>query len=134
MIRLDISGNAVINGSVLANGNKGINHGGGSGGGIFIRSVGFHGGPLAQISAKGGDGNTDKDGAGGGGRIAVWYGRSWETEPAPADLIISETPPPTFLGTLSVDPGQVSFTNDSEPGTIRFVTIRKPLGTVISIR
>ncbi len=135
LIRFDLTGNAILHGDLNADGAKGVNHGGGSGGAIFLRCVQFFGGTGATVTVRGGDGNNaTTDGAGGGGRIAVWFGRVWDSEPDPSDLVISETPPPTFFGTLSVEPGQISFTNDAEAGTIRFVTARKPSGTVIFIR
>jgi len=135
LIYFELSGRAELSGQLAADGDPGVNHGGGAGGSIFIRCVQCTSGPGTGLSARGGNGYSTTDGAGGGGRIAVWYGRpSWIPEPDPSELLISETPPPSYLGTLSVAPGTISYTTDAEPGTIRFVTVRKPSGTVISIR
>ena len=62
---------AVIEGSVLANGSMGSdNSGGGSGGGIFLNTTTLSG--HGAISANGGRATID-GGGGGGGRIAVYY-------------------------------------------------------------
>lgn len=64
---LQLDGNIECKGGVYAGGK---NHGGGSGGSIFINTTTFGG--EGMIDASGGPGETD-GGGGSGGRIAVYY-------------------------------------------------------------
>ena len=78
-IRLNISGNLTLNGSILANGNVGASvcggGGGGSGGSIYLTAATLAGSGV--ISASGGNaGALNNSGGGGGGRIAVYFGNS----------------------------------------------------------
>jgi hypothetical protein len=77
-IYLDLTGTAVINGTVSANGGNGgfvsgtCSMGGGSGGAIYLNAPSFSGNGLMR--ANGGSGNGTYSGGGGGGRIALYYG------------------------------------------------------------
>ena len=64
---LQMDGNIECKGGLYE---KGINHGGGSGGSIYINTTNFRGDGVIDVS--GGPGNGD-GGGGSGGRIAVYY-------------------------------------------------------------
>jgi hypothetical protein len=80
-IRLVVGGSLVVNGSILANGNDGLNNyygasGGGAGGSIWITAGTLKG--AGSIAASGGAGPIvyqEDGGGGGGGRIAVYAER-----------------------------------------------------------
>ncbi len=71
LIWLQVFNELLLNGTFSANGANGSQYGsGGSGGGIYIRTVRFGG--SGTLSANGGNGGTDnRTGGGGGGRIHV---------------------------------------------------------------
>jgi len=71
-IRLSVAGALLVEGTISANGNVGLqdNSGGGSGGSIWITS-GLVGG-SGQLLAQGGGGELFGGGGGGGGRVAVY--------------------------------------------------------------
>ena len=75
-LKLTITEDFVLDGTLRADGQGGDNYGGGgSGGSIWIEARNISG--VGSISANGGNGNTniasDVTGAGGGGRIALYY-------------------------------------------------------------
>ncbi|MEW5813707.1 MAG: carboxypeptidase regulatory-like domain-containing protein, partial [Actinomycetota bacterium] len=71
-----VSGTVVLDGSITANGEN-VRGGGGSGGSIRIEAQALRG--AGRIAADGG--KSDNVGAGGGGRVAVYY-----TQPAELDF------------------------------------------------
>ncbi|MBT6068876.1 fibronectin type III domain-containing protein [Candidatus Peregrinibacteria bacterium] len=77
MVKLDIGGDAAIDGTLTANGKNGggAHSGGGSGGSILVNVDGALTG-SGSISANGGDRAGTSSGSGGGGRIALYYGPS----------------------------------------------------------
>ncbi len=129
-----------LEGVIDARGNNGrAGAGGGSGGGILLSAPRFAMGPGAELRADGGDSGSERDGNGGGGRIALWrdvkaphpeWFLSGITEIT--GLIVTEEPFSGLEGlTASVSPG--NYGNPAEPGTIRFVDGR-PRGTLILLR
>jgi hypothetical protein len=139
LIDIEVAGTATIDGTITSDGAD-ADHGGGSGGGIFIRCEQFMG--SGSLNANGGNGNSSKGGAGGGGRIAVWHG-------VPVDYydqilatnlhhaVISSTSA-IFTGTTSVAAGTIGNTTieSAEDGTVIFLTVDNLLdqGTVIMIK
>lgn len=65
------SGNVILNGRIVADGNpaRGTYGGGGSGGGIYLSALNFYG--TGSVSANGGEGDFPTGGGGGGGRITI---------------------------------------------------------------
>jgi hypothetical protein len=72
LVRIEVSGDATIDGIVRANGNGtgSARGGGGSGGGIYIRCARLRG--TGSLTANGGSTTGSLSGGGGGGRIALW--------------------------------------------------------------
>jgi hypothetical protein len=70
IVRITATGNAVIDGSVLANGETGASGAGGAGGSIRLNGAAIRGAGLLQASGSAGGGGTA--GAGSGGRIALY--------------------------------------------------------------
>jgi len=146
LVRIDAGGNAVVNGTVNADG--GVNEAwplgtaGGSGGGILLLAQSFSGSGI--LTADGGNGRWNASG-GGGGRIATWYGSYTEAERTKilngeedqilaAYYALGET---TFSGSASVEGGFDIFDNSStgEVGTVVFrYYVTPPSGTVILIQ
>ena len=135
-----IRGDATVNGSILANGSEsgGWTSGDGSGGGIFLDSNGFSG--SGTLSANGGAGHAGVAGAsGGGGRIAVWYAVSEEDRVkvmggyiGKAIITSSYT---KFTGTVTATNGPYGYAGlPAQPGTIVFLTVPPPIGTVIFLK
>jgi hypothetical protein len=71
VVRLNLgsSGQLVVNGAILANGEKGSGAGGAAGGSIFLLTRRLEG--AGRILASGGDGSGANTGGGSGGRIAI---------------------------------------------------------------
>jgi hypothetical protein len=136
-IWINVQDKALIDGSLTANGQKGIRNGGGSGGAIHLHCRDFSGGLSGILSAKGGDTyDTTYNGGGGGGRIAIWSGQPYFPAISKSRLVISEVAPDSFSGTVSVKEGlsYPSETHYSEPGTIRFIHVKHPAGTMVLVR
>jgi len=71
-IKLNLSGNLLLDGMISANGANGAMwKGGGSGGSVYIIGNDFSG--AGSITATGGNGASGS-GSGGGGRVAIYYG------------------------------------------------------------
>jgi hypothetical protein len=72
-IRLSVGGSLILEGTISANGNPGLedNSGGGSGGSIWATASSFSG--SGQILAEGGSGELLGGGGGGGGRISLYW-------------------------------------------------------------
>jgi len=71
-VRLSVGHSLVLNGSITANGNPGLQDeaGGGSGGSIWIDAGVFSG--VGLVAADGGNGEFNFGGGGGGGRVAIY--------------------------------------------------------------
>lgn len=139
-VHLEASGQVRVNGAITANGgNGGTYNGGGAGGSIFISCNTFEGSGTGALSAKGGDKGAvyTSLGGGGGGRIAVWYSVPAEYAAGIAagsnmkKAAVSDSHP-DFLGATTRDGG--TGYNDGEPGTIVFITVPPPVGTIIVLR
>jgi hypothetical protein len=79
-IRLDVSTNLVLNGSITVDGGNGTtsNAGGGAGGSILLAVAGQLSG-TGTVTADGGNGVNTLSGGGGGGRIAISYATQTDT-------------------------------------------------------
>ena len=86
-VQMFVGGTLLLDGSVTANGNPGLqdDSGGGSGGSIWVSAGALTG--NGNISATGGDGDLFGGGGGGGGRIAIY------------------SPTNTFAGSINVNGG-----------------------------
>jgi len=128
------SGVMVMDGVIQADG--GASEGGGSGGGVFLAGQELSG--AGTIRARGG-GTNPYGGAGGGGRIAIWYAVPPDRTAGIADgsnmrNIIVTNMYERFTGTLSATNavGGVPF-DDGKPGTVVFLTaIRR--GSVLRLK
>jgi len=148
LVRIEALGTATVDGTISANGNsKQIYAGSGSGGGIFIQATTFEGAGTGVLQANGGVSRMSwaGSGAGGGGRIVIWYGQIDEVTASKildgeyADLrqrFIATTSIPTFAGTTAVEKGtktNVVEDQGQEDGTVYFITVLPPGGTLILI-
>jgi hypothetical protein len=112
IVRLTATGNAVVDGSVLANGETGASGAGGAGGSIRINAAALRGAGVIQASGSAGGGGTA--GAGSGGRIA-FYGASLDSGLLGRTLAAggktSSTDPLTWgaAGTIFVKPDAQAF-------------------------
>jgi hypothetical protein len=70
VVRVTATGEAVIDGSVLANGQTGVSGAGGAGGSIRINAAAVRG--AGTIQASGSVGSAGAAGGGGGGRVALY--------------------------------------------------------------
>lgn len=143
VIRIEVTGELILDGTISANG---ANHegGGGAGGGILLVSKTFGGSTSGILSANGAFGSTRWNGGGGGGRIAVWYGPApigaWVSGRIPRYFVITDAPP-DFHGVVSVNcgigwadthPDQAEPEDYAAPGTSLFLTSHQ--GTVIETK
>ena len=103
----------------------------------------FEGAETGVLQANGGSRSASSGGAGGGGRIVVWYGQIDEVAASKildgeyADLgnrFVATTSLPTFVGTATVAQGTGDPYQGQEYGTVYFVTVLPPLGTLIMIQ
>lgn len=127
--------------------------GSGSGGAILVVAERLTGGPYAVIEARGGDGEfrsiTEYGGSGGGGRIAIWHGLTRvDRDPLLADLsnpsvqhrIETVASLPGYSGTpITADKGAeaddaLDPTRHSESGTVDFIRMHAPFGTLFLLR
>jgi hypothetical protein len=142
LIRLEVTGDVNLSGSLTAKGDGGaVGAGGGSGGGIFVMCNNLIGSPYATLCADGGNCSGYNGGGGGGGRIAVWYG---VPEMRVAGILDgSNMKGITLTNTYSKFPGTLSVTNGpgytnappvgAESGTIVFLTVQSEGGSIFSI-
>lgn len=133
LIDVDATGDIIMDGVITARGTIGEDAGG-SGGGVLLLSRTFSG--SGTIRADGGDVTIASRGAGGGGRVAIWTGLRVTVETPPASIIVSEDLPATFSGpypTVAAGDGSTA-TPPAEDGTVRFVNVPFPCGTVIAIQ
>lgn len=129
--------------------------GAGAGGTIFLYGRTFSGAATGLLSARGGNttGVTASqgcgEGAGGGGRIAVWVGES-ETLPVKEKRLSKQTTPiavgtAVFEGQMAVNGGinldlqspdvvDEFISTDGTPGSVGFVQVNPPAGLMILFR
>ena len=125
LVRVEAAGSVVNDGQIIADG--GIVHthsGGGSGGGVHIRSAAIEG--YGLIRADGGNGST-LSGGGGGGRIAIITGRDRFTGEQPGTYIAYAGSADNRISVLGAAVGYL-------PGTNGTFHIWRPTGTVLLIR
>ncbi len=135
LVHVEATGNIILHGLINANGKTGdANTAGASGGGVLLSCRHFSGSGI--IMAEGADTARVSYGDGGGGRVAVWYGAPYTDMTPQHLLVVSETAPLSFVGPApSVTAGSISTaTPPAEPGTIRFVRVLYPLGTLMIVR
>jgi hypothetical protein len=104
----------------------------GSGGGIYLESRQFGGAASGLLRADGGE-RSGLGGGGGGGRIAIVFGARRTEATPPHRMLVSPTPPGTFSGSASVRGGTGAY-EDGEDGTVRFIRVLYPQGTVLLLR
>jgi autotransporter-associated beta strand protein len=142
LVRIEARDRVLIDGTITANGSGAINYAGsGAGGGIFIRAASFAGAGTGVLRANGGNRNSN-GGAGGGGRIAVWTGDIGEA--AAAKILAGQqgtlgarfsasTSLATYAGSATADKG-TGTEDGAVSGTVFFVTVHPPGGTVLLLR
>lgn len=134
VVWMEIANDLYLDGSILANGAAASGRqGAGAGGAILINCHSFNLRSSALLSAVGGDSAANETGGGGGGRIAIWYGDKYSPDLPDYRLEISETNPDNVAATLTVDGGIGGYDN-GEPGTIRFVRVKYPAGTLLILK
>lgn len=157
VIRIDASGNAIVNGSMDASGGQAVfshSPGGGAGGTIYLICRSFSGSSNATLRAAGADYwvkyNDDLlGGGGGGGRIAIWYAvpdgdRQRILDESDMRRVSISTNHPDFFGTVSSTNG-IGWADDpytgspvagdfAQPGSIVFLTVDAPAGTLFLFR
>lgn len=134
VLRIEAAGTATIDGTLTADGQNGVgsHSGGGAGGSIFLTSSRFSGNSNGVLRADGGNGQNT-GGGGGGGRIAVWYA---VPESERARILAGDMQRVSITNEYSEFPGTLSVTNgtsgagNGEPGTIVFLTVTPPAGTM----
>ncbi|NLF22279.1 MAG: hypothetical protein GX590_03880, partial [Lentisphaerae bacterium] len=142
---LAAGGRAVVEGSLTAHGgdaNPGTapsttsRAGGGSGGSVWLVAPAIAG--RGAIGADGGKGTptstTTGGGGGAGGRILLAYGRVADLERRAKDAIVTDTRPSNldFDGLVTVA-GASGFT-PGEAGTVRYLYLPPPTGTLFMVR
>jgi hypothetical protein len=147
-VRIEAAGLATLAGTLTANAGQGTLYnygGGGAGGSIFLTCRQLSSTAGATLSANGGGsglaGATPNGGGGGGGRIAVWVGSASDAQRAvlsadgSAPRVTVGATHPRFSGTTSVLYGTNTYapSRSGSSGTVVFVNIPSPLGTVISV-
>lgn len=141
-IRIEASGNMVVNGVVSANGvpsGDTIYAGGGSGGSIYLQVKTFSGAATGRLWAKGAN-SGGWSGSGGGGRIAIWCCGA----PMPAETrqrVLAGLPgykvtitnsPFSFLGQVSVTNGTAGL-NLGGPGSTFYLLYTPPRAGMMSM-
>ena len=134
----------MVHGKVTANGGglKQYTGGAGAGGTILLEGKTFSGtGSLAangEIGSRTSNG-TKISGCGGGGRIAVWTGKSWiEGKSRMKHCTVSETPVTgmTFSGTATAAGGIHPYSDkyNGKDGTVRYVWYDGAPGLLLFVR
>jgi len=143
-VRIEASRAVQVDGTITANGSNpiwDINYSGaGSGGGIFVICQTFGGGASSLLSAKGGNSNAGYTGAGGGGRIAVWYGEP-ATPTVRSQLFAGQTPNfvyttndySGFSGSKDIA-GGTAWSNGALGSVVFLTYIPPPAGSLILVR
>lgn len=136
-----------IDGTITANGERKDYPGSGAGGGIFIKTRIYSGGPDAVLQANGGSYGSQGGGVGGGGRIAVWRGKvdaavtakilAGLQDELSTRLVVTDGFP-TYLGTAEAikglnDPWDKTA-HEGHDGTVIFLTVLPPPGTLLLLR
>ncbi len=125
-VRIEVTGEAVVDGTITANGDSSYNAaGGGAGGAIFLAARSLQGGSKALVRADGRDGGGN-GGGGGGGRIAVAVGL------ADADLAALAAGAP--VGRLSIYQRHVPFLGALSVTNGAGATNRPPGGAAVGTR
>lgn len=144
-----VNGTIRVDGTMTANGESGSLFdaarvgSGGSGGSILLEARTFVGGANGRLSAEGGSaapGGSLRNGAGAGGRIAVWCGAPWDATARASRITVSENPLGSayaeffsWAGTASVAGGTSTVADsNAEAGTVRYCHMR-PLGGMILV-
>jgi hypothetical protein len=135
---IEAGGTLTVDGTLSAHGGNAnvARAGGGSGGSVWLKApvIAGHG----MIGADGANGNyagtTVGGGGGGGGRILLAFGRVADLETRAKDAVITETKPDTlvYLGEPTVD-GGTGYTIGN-PGTVRYLYMPPPKGTLFMVR
>ena len=143
LVWINAAGIVTVDGTIDAKGRRGFGlGGGGSGGAIFIDCSSFDGGTDALLTTQGGEGDSTHGGGGGGGRIAVWWGMTAlqrqalladPDNPAVLPKLVTASTLETFLGTATATNGLAGYT-PGVPGTVVFLTVPPPSGTLILVR
>ena len=146
-VRLEVAGPFNLDGTLTANGSRPVNPtytGGGAGGSIFVICKDFNPGPMASLTAVGGDapaGEGDLSGGGGGGRIALWV----NVPKADKATLAAGQPPILTVVTTNFNEFPtvtVSVTNGlgflsaaiAQPGTVRLMSGQVPPGTLFIVQ
>jgi hypothetical protein len=113
-VRIEATGNVVVNGTISVNGTAAYHgRGAGSGGSVYITCLTF-GGAGGVVSARGGYQPTLVPGApgggGGGGRIAILYDATAQS-PVPPDVLIRAA-------------GGMGWSSEGQPGSVYFTDNR----------
>ena len=123
-----------ISGSILADGAAASGRqGGGAGGAVLLQCHSFHTTPSTTITAIGGDSAANETGGGGGGRIAIWYGDKYASNLPAHRLEFAEDVPDNFVGTFAVT-GGVGVYGNGDPGTLNFIRVKYPAGTLLILK
>ncbi|MDD5679364.1 MAG: hypothetical protein PHW60_15455, partial [Kiritimatiellae bacterium] len=156
LIWIKASDTFVLDGVIQANGKGGTSsspyyyYAGGSGGGILIIvAKKFRGAASGQLSAYGGQGGfvdtVNNGGGGGGGRIAVWHRISEADQQAiladpdnalanvPRLVIATNFDGTYFSGSFTATNGWC-YRGGAETGTVVYLTVPPPKGTIFSVR
>ncbi len=158
-IWIETDGSFHLDGILRANGHAGRAAGGrrpgsGSGGGILVMTERLYGGPQSLIEALGGNQSyssaTAYGGAGGGGRIAIWYGLKAAERQLVFDRIDEDAmqyrihameslplyagAPITALAGEETRPPSEDDRVDAQDGTVAFLRILSPPGSLIQVR
>ena len=144
VISVAVERDLVVHGKVTANGGglKQYTGGAGAGGTILLEGKTFSGtGSLAangEIGSRTSNG-TKISGCGGGGRIAVWTGKSWiEGKSRMKHCTVSETPVTgmTFSGTATAAGGIHPYSDayNGKDGTVRYVWYDGAPGMLLFVR
>jgi len=145
-VRVEASGIIQVDGTIRANGEKGIFDtwgSGGAGGAIYLACNSFYGGTNAAMQVNGGNSfdpsSSSYAGAGGGGRIAVWMGvAATNRANSLAGMTVSNLSASTFFpnydGTISWTNGLGRTTSPAAPGTRRFMRMEAPNSAYLDVR
>ena len=158
IICVEAANHIQVDGEVNADGDKGypvkfsdlwygVPSAGGAGGSVFLSAKTFSGASTGVLSAKGGDigiesSGAAREGAGGGGRIAVWTGAKFrgrmDSPTVQKFMSAAECPDCDFAGMATAAGGTNKYatiesqcaTLNGGDGTVRFVHVLPPPGVI----